>query len=399
MNGKMPLPQGVKLIFDKIRSHGHRADIVGGCTRDHLIGLSPSDYDITTDATPDEMKDIFQGMRLIETGIRHGTLTVLLDGEPYEITTYRIDGEYNDHRRPDSVSFTRLLSLDLERRDFTMNAICYNDEDGFTDLFGGVADIDARIIRAVGDPAVRFEEDALRILRAIRFSSVLGFAIDPDTADAAVEKRGLLKSISAERIAVEWRKLLSGKNAYDVIGRYNSIIAEVIPAFDNLTLPNKERFLGEGSPYIRELALFSTACGDGAADAFEAAADSLRYDNRTKSIGVSALKFLDRFDIGTDIGLKRLLMEVGAEAASYVLRIRKILYGVEDAVYERLHCLSDSAVYTLSALAVSGKDLMNIGIFGKDIGVTLNKLLLSVVEERCENDRVALLNLAKELNP
>ena len=394
----MPLPQGVKLIFDKIRSHGHRADIVGGCTRDYLIGLCPSDYDITTDATPDEMKKIFHGMRLVETGIRHGTLTVVHDGEPYEITTYRVDGEYNDHRRPDKVSFTRLLSLDLERRDFTMNAICYNDEDGFTDLFDGVADIEARIIRAVGDPAVRFEEDALRILRAVRFSSVLGFTIDPATANAAIEKRELLKSISAERVAVEWRKLLSGFGAYEVIGRYLDVITEVIPALCGLTLPNKERFLGETSPYVRELSLFKAACGEDAASAFEEACAALRYDNKTKSLGVSALKYLDRFDINTDLGLKRLLMEIGAEAASYVVRIRNILYGVGDSVHERLLTLADSAVYTLSSLAVSGKDLMEIGIFGKDIGATLNKLLLSVVEDRCQNDREALLEQAKALN-
>ena len=173
---KMHLPKNVQYIISRLNECGFRADVVGGCVRDFLLGKAPVDYDVTTNAEPEEMKRVFRKEKTIETGIKHGTLTVLISGEPYEITTYRIDGEYSDNRRPDSVSFSRELTEDLARRDFTVNAICYNEKDGYTDKFSGIDDIKKRIIRAVGDPRKRFSEDALRIMRAVRFSSVLGFA-------------------------------------------------------------------------------------------------------------------------------------------------------------------------------------------------------------------------------
>ena len=181
---QMDLPRGVRLVIDTLHRGGFSAYAVGGCVRDALRGEVPHDYDVTTSAFPEEMLSLFEGWRVIPTGLKHGTLTVLCDGESVEVTTFRVDGEYRDGRHPDSVSFTRDLKADAARRDFTVNAMAYSDRDGLCDFFGGKEDLKAGLIRAVGDARRRFEEDALRILRALRFASVLGFRIEEETAKA-----------------------------------------------------------------------------------------------------------------------------------------------------------------------------------------------------------------------
>ena len=180
----MQLPEGARFILRTLSENGHEGYCVGGCVRDALLGLQPKDYDICTDASPEEMQRIFAGQRVIETGLKHGTLTVLYDGEPYEVTTYRVDGDYADHRHPDTVTFVRELSADLARRDFTVNAMAYNPERGLVDLFEGRKDLESRVIRCVGEAYRRFDEDALRILRALRFAAVYGFSIEEETANA-----------------------------------------------------------------------------------------------------------------------------------------------------------------------------------------------------------------------
>ncbi|MBR5533460.1 MAG: tRNA nucleotidyltransferase, partial [Ruminiclostridium sp.] len=217
------------LALELLRVAGHEAWIVGGCVRDHLLGITPKDYDITTSALPEETKAVFSGFSVIETGIRHGTVTVMMEGEPLEITTYRVDGGYTDARHPDQVTFTRSLREDAARRDFTMNAMAYAPGEGIQDFFGGQADVQAGIIRAVGDPAVRFQEDALRILRGIRFAAVLGFALEPETEQAARQYAPLLQKVSAERIAQELGKLLCGKYAGRILATYPDILGQFIP--------------------------------------------------------------------------------------------------------------------------------------------------------------------------
>ena len=201
----MPLPADAEEIIHILAGKGHRADVVGGCVRDFLMGKTPHDYDMATDATPEEMKAALGDRRLIETGIRHGTLTVLLHGTPYEVTTYRVDGGYADHRHPDAVSFTKDLKEDLARRDFTVNAMAYHPTYGYTDPFGGEDDLAAHTIRAVGDPYRRFDEDALRILRALRFAATLDFETEPVTAAALRAKAPLLFAVSVERVDTEWQ--------------------------------------------------------------------------------------------------------------------------------------------------------------------------------------------------
>ena len=223
----LPLP--VARALSVLEANGYEGYIVGGCVRDSLLGRTPNDWDVTTNATPAEMKVCFDGFRVIETGIRHGTLTVILDGMQLEITTYRNDGEYLDNRHPVQVTFSNKIEDDLSRRDFTVNAMAYHPQKGLVDLFGGRRDLQVGIIRCVGDAKTRFEEDGLRILRAIRFASVLDFAIDDDTARAVHACRHLLSGIAAERIREEFCKLICGPGAVRILRDYIDVIAVFLP--------------------------------------------------------------------------------------------------------------------------------------------------------------------------
>lgn len=234
------MPNGAKTIIDKLYADGYEAFIVGGCVRDALLGKAANDFDITTCAMPEAVKEIFE--KTVDTGIQHGTVSVILDDGVYEVTTYRIDGDYADNRHPVSVSFTGNIVDDLARRDFTVNAMAYNGRVGLVDEFGGVSDLERGIIRAVGDPYKRFSEDALRILRAVRFASVLGFTIDAQTKEAASVLCKNLSSVSAERIFVEWKKLLGGKSAYGILSENRDIISVFLPEITDAKLPEKEVF-------------------------------------------------------------------------------------------------------------------------------------------------------------
>ena len=226
----MKLPPQVNTAFALLDAAGYEAFLVGGAVRDYVRSCSPAkDWDITTNALPEQVEEAFAGYRLIETGLKHGTVTVVIDHEPLEITTYRIDGDYTDHRHPDSVSFTRNLKDDLERRDFTMNALAYNPKTGIVDLVGGQEDIENGLIRCVGDPDRRFQEDGLRMLRALRFASVFEMQIEEQTAAAIHRNKELLKGIAAERIQVEVTRLLCGKGVADVLRSFADVLAIPIP--------------------------------------------------------------------------------------------------------------------------------------------------------------------------
>lgn len=231
----MVLPENISRALDMLESAGHEAWVVGGCVRDSLMGIIPHDYDITTSALPAETEQVFAGYRLIETGLKHGTVTVLADGSPIEITTYRVDGEYRDSRRPERVTFTRNIRDDVSRRDFTMNGIAYNPKQGYFDEFGGAEDIKAGVIRCIGKPEKRFREDALRILRGLRFSASLGFEIEENTARAMHDNRELLNKISAERVLSELCGLLTSRNShrniFRVLTEFRDIAAVIIPEF------------------------------------------------------------------------------------------------------------------------------------------------------------------------
>lgn len=238
---KIQLPQKVDYIINQLIKGGFEAYAVGGCVRDSILGKEPEDWDITTSAQPCEVKKIFR--RTVDTGIAHGTVTVMLDKEGYEVTTYRIDGEYEDNRRPKTVEFTSNLVEDLKRRDFTINAMAYNEQNGMVDVFGGLQDIKKGVIRCVGSATERFDEDALRILRAVRFSAQLGFCIEAETLQAIKEKAHNLNNISAERIRVELNKLLLSNHPEKIIDAYQMGITPIIlPEFDLMMITEQHNF-------------------------------------------------------------------------------------------------------------------------------------------------------------
>ena len=387
------LPDGVRYIIGKLEENGKSGHIVGGCVRDFLLSKTPNDYDITTDATPDEMKQIFASERTVETGIKHGTLTVLYKGEPYEVTTYRVDGEYEDHRRPKAVSFTDTLSGDLARRDFTMNAICYNERDGFVDMFSGIEDIKARVIRAVGDAERRFEEDALRILRAIRFAASLGFKIEEKTASSAVKKSHLLSAVSAERIYTEWKKLLSGDFAYEVINEYGEILSRFLFK-EKIRLPDRERFDRAGAEE-RQLSVFYLSL-ENAPERFSEFCDGMKTDSKTKKNGVIALSNIS-IDLNTKKEVRLATVRLGREAVSLILRL-KALCSMKCVFPSELDSiLSEGYPLSLSELSVNGEDMRSLGFRGREIGTALERLLVAAASGEVKNERDELLALGKEI--
>ena len=393
----MKLPRDVEYIISSLNAAGYRADVVGGPVRDFLLGAEPSDYDITTSATPEEIKRVFLGCRTVDTGIIHGTVSLILGGVQYEITTYRVDGEYLDARHPESVSFTDSLSEDLARRDFTMNAICYNPKDGITDLYGGIEDIKSRIIHAVGEPDRRFSEDALRILRGVRFASVLGFGIEDNTALAMSEKRELLRYVSAERIYTEWKKLLSGKNAYAVLERYSDVIAVFLPEICTAPLPDKERFLG-GDYLTRLLSLFALCGSENPTEAFTLAMKRLKTDKAVRLLGSSVLSAYGNYELCSEMGMHYALMQVGEDALRALVRTEYLTGRLERSTEDILDALLIRGVpYRISDLEIGGEDLTSLGFCGREVGATLAELLRLVVSGEICNEREKLLSFAPKL--
>ena len=409
---KTKLNEDVLYIIKTLEAHGHRADAVGGCVRDFLMGKQPFDIDITTSARPEEMKAVFANERMIETGIKHGTLTLLLHGTPYEITTYRVDGEYADHRHPTEVIFTETLAEDLARRDFTVNAMCYSPHHGLTDLYGGREDLKNKIIRAVGEPEKRFTEDALRILRGLRFSATLGFAIEEATAAAMRKCAQLLSFVSAERIMVEWKKLLGGKDARRILLAFSDVLSVAIPALAEIPLSDlpdlgdltaEERMLllfalAPMPPSGREVA-FAQQKTEGAytiASRFEKAALALRSDRAFVRRGVSILSHLLDADMGNEESLCLLLYHLGKEGAKSALRIRIALsMANSDRLDALLSLIQKNPCTALSDLAVGGKEISALGYRGNLIGEALAYLLFEVMGGRVENTSEALLSHLK----
>ncbi len=391
----MKLTANVEYILNTLFESGYRADVVGGPVRDFLLGKEPSDYDITTSATPDKVKEIFRAHRTVDTGIKHGTVSLILDGEQYEITTYRVDGEYKDARHPESVSFTSLIGEDLARRDFTVNAIAYNPRDGITDPYGGRADIESKLIRAVGDPDLRFREDALRILRGIRFSATLGFRIDIPTAAAMRRCAPLLSKVSSERIFTEWHKLVSGRYAYGVLKEFSDIISVFLPELSGLCLPSRELF-DKADFLTRQTALFALSVRENASSAYEAAMRRLKTDAKTREQGARALSALDLAVPSGDGEVGRLLAALGAEDALRLTELNILLGRANgndlDAVSRYI---SLGKPYKISDLAIGGDELVAIGISGRAVGKTLSALLYAVIDGELDNTPDALLRAAR----
>lgn len=396
------LPKNVENIIERLKEHGFEGFAVGGCVRDSLLKKTPTDWDITTDALPEDMKKIFK--KTFDTGIAHGTVTVLMDGVGYELTTYRIDGNYSDGRHPDSVSFSKNLSEDLCRRDFTVNAMAYSHNKGIVDLFGGRKDLQNGIIRAVGDAKKRFDEDALRMLRAVRFAAQLGFKIDDDTFEAIRERAKLLSKVSKERIFVELNKSLCGDFAqnikmvytsglYRYIGKEFAKLDESIYDFYPRKFPNKKHMYW---------AVFLENIEN--VEAVKKILFELKSDNATKNNTYLLVKELKNPLPSSDEDIRWSLHRIGADLfCDYIEILRsdkknKDILDKIDTIEDRYSLImKENHAYEISMLDITGKDLMDIGISkGPKIGEVLEFLLKKVIENPLNNEKSSLLRLAKE---
>lgn len=379
------LPKKIEYVLDTLISNGHKAYIVGGCVRDLLCGKEPHDYDITTSATPNETQSLFE--KTIATGIKHGTITVIIDGEQIEVTTFRTESSYNDNRHPESVSFVRDVGEDLARRDFTVNAMCYNNREGLIDLFGGQDDIKNKTLKAVGDAKTRFCEDALRILRLFRFASTLEFKIEKNTFDAAIECAPLLKNISAERIFTELTKTACGNNI-SVISPLldtNALLDFSLESTDLTVLQklqNKEDLRVFALLYLTSTNLQNTL-------------NALKCSNTFKDY-CTKLSHLIKNGIKADkTSIKKALCitdyDIVCDYFEYLKSILKLDITSHKSLLKEI--INSNEPYKISHLDITGNDIMSLGFSGKQVGEKLEFLLNEVIKNPALNTREKLLNL------
>lgn len=429
-------------VLEALENAGFQTVLVGGCVRDFLRGSTPHDYDAATAARPEEMLEVLKGWKVVETGRRHGTLTIFSNGLPVEVTTFRTEGDYTDHRHPDGVSFTTNLEVDLARRDFTVNAIAWG-RDGLTDPFGGRADLDRGVLRCVGQAERRFQEDALRILRCLRFAAQLGFAIHPDTERALCRQLPLLDCVSRERVAEEFLKLVCAPGGERVLLDYPQAAVQVLPelgptvGFDQRTAyhcydvyTHSVKVMGQVRPQraLRLAALLHdvgkpcTFAPDSrgvghfpnhakvGAELADQALRRLRLDNATREQVVTLIARHGMRLPAQERVVRRWLARLGPELFFDLMELDRAdnlakrpemvpspqhlrqLETVAHRVLERADCLS------LKDLAVNGRDALEAGLRGEEIGRALNTLLEDVVEGRRLNDRTALLAALRRRN-
>lgn len=441
---RIKCPEKIIKAIALLESEGYSAYAVGGCIRDSIMGRVPNDWDMTTSAEPNEIRAVFKGFRTVPTGIKHGTVTVLIGSEPVEITTMRVDGEYSDNRHPESVTFTKRIEDDLSRRDFTVNAIAYNPQTGIIDPFGGQNDIKNKIIRCVGELDKRFNEDALRILRAIRFSSVLGFDIEKSTFESIINNRSLLKNISKERIRVELIKMLCGKNIEKILTDFKSVIFEIIPEladedgflqhtpfhiYDVWTHTTKVVANIEPYPDFRVAALLHDiekpsmlkidADGIGhfkghpqkGAETAEKILRRLRFSNAEINHITTIIRLHDERPDGNKHHLAKLCSVHGIDNVDDTLKMiiadahgknplffEKEVNAVRLAQSQIRELRESHACLKTADLDINGNDIMALGIDRTMIRETLEFLLDEVINERLENKNAALSTATKEYN-
>ncbi len=432
----LELPGYALEVISSLEGAGFEAYVVGGCVRDMLMGKEINDIDITTNAMPEETKKVFSSRKIIDTGIKHGTVTVLADGNPIEVTTYRIDKGYSDGRHPDEVSFTRNLTEDLARRDFTVNAIAYNPKAGIVDPFGGRDDIKNMVLRCVGDAEKRFNEDSLRILRGLRFSSTLGFTLEADTANSAASCRKLLKNISAERIYIELSKMLCGKDIRRVLLTYTEIFEEILPELGGMKDFDQKNFHHiydvlahtaavvesiEPVPHLRFAALFHD-CGKPecftldsngvghfnkhariSTDKAEKALTRLKSDNFTRTRVTQLIKLHDTPIEPQANVIKKKLNKYGEELFFDLIKLQRAdnmgqapNFHYRQEIYTQIENIAHEIIesqqcFSLKDLAVKGDDLSDAGLKGREIGNALKVLLDAVMEGKAENTKESLL--------
>ncbi|MDO5558792.1 MAG: HD domain-containing protein [Oscillospiraceae bacterium] len=435
------LPPQVCTALRMLGTNGYEAYIVGGCVRDSLLGRIPSDYDITTNALPDQTQKVFEHFKCIDIGKAHGTIAVLINGMQIEITTYRIDGEYKDKRHPESVRFTPRLRDDLSRRDFTINALAYNESFGLADFFGGREDLEKKLIRCVGEPAMRFEEDALRIMRAVRFASQLGFGIEDNTKKSILALKNTLSIISAERLRTELEKLINGPFAFDILMSYHSVLCVFIPeltALEHFDQHSKYHRYDVwehtvravcSAPYNRlaritmlfhdvakPLCFTLDSSGSGhfrdhpekGAQVAQKILRRLKYDNATTDSVCLLIRYHDhRFKNKADI--KRILRIMGEELFFTLLVVQQAdadakdgqctnpINNLSNVKKTAESVISNGECYRICDMEINGTDIKNLGAEGPEIGKTLNMLLEQIINEKIENKKEVLISAASEL--
>ncbi len=379
----LTVDKNTEYIISSLESAGFTAYAVGGCVRDMLLGREVNDYDITTSALPTETKEVFKNYTVIETGIKHGTVSVIIDHKPYEITTYRVESEYEDCRHPQKVGFVRDVESDLARRDFTVNAIAFSPKKGIVDPFNGIDDLKNGILRAVGNPRLRFSEDALRILRALRFSATLGFEIENDTSNAIFRLSDNLNKVSSERIYEEMKKLVCGKNATSVLNDYRAVFEKILPLYGDI------QYLARvPENYAMR---FAYIFGENVPEALV----KLKADKQTQNIA-NLLAFSAPIP-KEKIPLKQYVSRLGMEESLLVAVYRRALFS-EDAEKKIEKLLNSKECLFLKDLAVNGKDLLELGIKGKEVGEKLSLLLCAVIKEEINNERESLLQKLKAID-
>lgn len=439
---RIEVPRQVDSIIKRLAKNGFEAYIVGGCVRDSLLGIEPNDWDITTSARPEETERCLSNFKIVETGLKHGTVTVVTNSMPVEVTTYRVDGQYSDNRHPDEVKFTRSLKEDLARRDFTVNALAYGPE-GIIDCFGGCDDLGKKRIRCVGNADKRFKEDGLRILRALRFASTLNFSVERETAKCILKNCALLDNIAWERIQTEFTKLLCGDGAERVLKKYRDVFArfipEIKPSFDfeqnnpyhiynvwEHTLNSVEKI--EPEPILR-LTMFLHDLGKPfcyskdkkgvghfyghakkSAEIARTILTRLKYDRHTADTVVTLIEFHDLPLINDERIIKRRLSRMGEANLRMLLKVKAADIKAQNPDFRgRLAALKEvesvlnsillqKQCFTLENLQISGSDLLDSGVRqGAEIGRILGILLKAVIDDKCENTRSELLKYAQNL--
>ncbi len=440
------IPQNVQMMLDKLNSNGHEAYIVGGCVRDALLGKTPHDYDICTSARPSEVAECFSSYNCIKTGVEHGTITVVVEKQAYEVTTFRTEGRYSDSRRPDNVEFIKDLRTDLSRRDFTINAMAYTSSSGIVDFYGGKEDLKRKKIRAVGDAEERFAQDALRILRALRFASVLGFTLDMHTSNAAHALCKNLNNIAKERINKELSKLLMGGAVKAVMQNYADVFCEIIPQIEPMIGFSQNNVYHKYDVYEHTVNAISCAennlsvrlaallhdtgkpfCHTRDSDGVDHFYKHEKYSEEIARQALTQLKFDKKTicDVAelvlyhgvlinpTKKAIKRWLNKIGYEQMINLLHVKNADICAQSSFNFDERIVTNSEIlkiiieikeevqcYKVSDLKISGNDIIELGVKqGREVGVILQKLLDMVIDETLENDRAVLIKYVKSISP
>lgn len=438
----MVLSEEIITVMNTLKNSGYEVYLVGGFVRDSIMKKSADDADFATNASPEEMLKVFKDFRTLTTGIKHGTVTVIINHKPFEITTYRTEKGYSDCRHPDAVTFTTDIKDDLSRRDFTVNSIAYSPTAGFVDPFFGKEDIQRKVIRCVGDPEKRFSEDSLRILRALRFSSVLSFSIDTETEKAMFSCKELLSHISKERVFTELSKMLCGENIREVLSKYSEILSVVLPEIKDMKgfeqhnfhhiydVLNHTAVVVESAPPLLHLRLAALFHDCGKPDCFsldengvghfyshasvsakkaEEALIRLHCDNKTREKVTKLIKLHDAPIEENEVTVRKKLSKYGEELFFDLIELkradtkglapefhsRESHFDALESIANRV--LSEKPCFSLKNLAINGNDLAELGFEGKEIGQCLKMLLDEVIENKLKNELDSLLARAKAI--